>query len=412
METAILFLFSSDKYHNDAKKKAKYKKRQKIFKLNNESNKNMIPDDAKQIKIRDPSIEIIRILAMFAIITNHIVAHNYLDLKYKKYKNQMNFILIICSWHVCGFALISGIVGYKSFKYSNLIYLWILVTFYSVAIYIYFKIFKLNTNKDSLISEFFPVIFCKYWYFTQYFGMYLFLPAINKSVENLTKSELKILSLSLIGLFIIWNDLINPKKDTFKLNRGYSVLSLLIFYIFGTYIGKYKNEYFGFNKIWICSFCIFTFICSSLLTHKLSIYDLNELTGLKLMIMKSLKQLFTIKINSFPMMLQAISLIFFFMQIEYNKYITKIINFIGPLTFSVYLIHENILIMNNYVSLIFRRISNHLALSSIIKILLFKVIKIYCISLTIDYFRSLLFKFCYIKKICLIIEKYLLKLLG
>ena len=191
-----------------------------------------------------------------------------------------------------------------------------------MAIYIYFKIFKLNTNKDSLISEFFPVIFCKYWYFTQYFGMYLFLPAINKSVENLTKSELKILSLSLIGLFIIWNDLINPKKDTFKLNRGYSVLSLLIFYIFGTYIGKYKNEYFGFNKIWICSFCIFTFICSSLLTHKLSIYDLNELTGLKLMIMKSLKQLFTIKINSFPMMLQAISLIFFFMQIEYNKYIS------------------------------------------------------------------------------------------
>ena len=30
------------------------------------------------------------------------------------------------------FGLISGIVGYKKYKFSNLIYLWILVFFYSV----------------------------------------------------------------------------------------------------------------------------------------------------------------------------------------------------------------------------------------------------------------------------------------
>ena len=39
-------------------------------------------------------------------------------------------------------------------------------------------------------QEYCPVIFNRYWYFTTYFGMYLFLPVINKGIENLTKGNL------------------------------------------------------------------------------------------------------------------------------------------------------------------------------------------------------------------------------
>ena len=43
-----------------------------------------------------------------------------------------------------------------------------------------------------------PILFQKYWYFTKYFGMYLFLPVINKGIEGLTRSELRIVVISII----------------------------------------------------------------------------------------------------------------------------------------------------------------------------------------------------------------------
>ena len=41
-----------------------------------------------------------------------------------------------------------------------------------------------------MLPHFFPVIFYKYWYFSEYFGMYLFLPVINKGLSILNQNEL------------------------------------------------------------------------------------------------------------------------------------------------------------------------------------------------------------------------------
>ena len=54
-------------------------------------------------------------------------------------------------WAVNGFGLISGIVGYKKYKFSNLIYIWFLSSFYSliISIYLYYD------NKITLKHLFF-----------------------------------------------------------------------------------------------------------------------------------------------------------------------------------------------------------------------------------------------------------------
>ena len=84
-------------------------------------------------------------------------------------------LYFIFYWHINGFALISGIVGYKTNKYSNLYYLLLCTHFYSVGFHIYFSKYKQNSIVSDIISvEYFPVIFQRYWYFTQYLGMYLF----------------------------------------------------------------------------------------------------------------------------------------------------------------------------------------------------------------------------------------------
>ena len=128
--------------------------------------------------------------------------------------------------------------------------------FYSIGITLVIKKYKqkwFKSLKEKLYEFLFPLVFHKYWYFTQYFGMYLLLPVVNKGLATLTKTELKMLVISTLGIYIIWKDFFNPKIDTFKMKNGYSVLWLLLFYISGAYIGKYNTKkYNGIKKIIFC----------------------------------------------------------------------------------------------------------------------------------------------------------------
>ena len=57
--------------------------------------------------------------------------------------------------------------------------------------------------------------------------------------------------------------------------------------------------------------------------------------------------MFSKSLNSLLKITQSISICLFFLQIHYNKYIAKIICFIGPLAFSIYLIHNNKIARDN-----------------------------------------------------------------
>ena len=207
-------------------------------------------EDKKKIKIRNPGIDLVRMLAMYAIIIHHFIFFGDLNNKYRKYP-EIRLINILTFWHVSSFALISGIVGYKSHKYSNLLYLWLQVYFYSFGIYLIVKKFKPKwIDRQKKYECLFPVMFSHYWYFTQYFGMYLILPVVNKGLSILTKTELKILVISTLAIYIILKDYLVPQFDIFVMKGGYSVLGLLIFYITGAYIGKYNTKkYNGIKKI-------------------------------------------------------------------------------------------------------------------------------------------------------------------
>ena len=222
-------------------------------------------DKKRIVKIRNPGVDMVRILGMYAIVIHHILLHGKVHMKFQKY-TELNLLLTFCFFHVSSFALISGVVGYKTNKYSNLIYLWLWVFFYSVVIHYTEKKFKPQwIISGPMLYDLFPVIFYRYWYFTQYFGMYLFLPVINKGISLINQTELKLLVFSTITVYIVWKDIINPMFDSFKMDQGFSVLWLLIFYLTGAYIGKYRVDYIGIKKIFFCFGCIFIFFFSTLL---------------------------------------------------------------------------------------------------------------------------------------------------
>jgi len=208
-----------------------------------------INDKQKIIKKRNPGIDLIRVITMLGIVYTHILFQGKGIFKYSKYKNEIQITHTLVFWHNNAFSLISGIVGYKSTKYSNLLYLWLCVTFYSVGIRYYYLLFKPGVRVNGeLYKEYFPVIYKRYWYFSSYFGMFIFLPAINKGLQYLSKSELNLLVTSIFFIFVLWYNCINNRIDVFLMNRGFSTIWLLCLYIIGVYIGKFNLVYKGIKR--------------------------------------------------------------------------------------------------------------------------------------------------------------------
>ena len=340
---------------------------------------------------------------MYGIVFHHLYYNKISQVKYQNYK-ELKLFLILLFWHNNGFAFISGYVGYKTHKYSNLLYLWVCVSFYSVILYsLYLKYNPLVVGNDKLYHNFFPIIYQRYWFFTKYFGMYLYLPIINKGIAYLNKSELKICIISILNISVFWHDIMNIKLDVFQFNKGFSVIWLLTFYITGSYFGKYKIYYLGKKKYIFCLINFLIFLFFSLLYYIINKYKRNDFKENKLALI--LKNLLTEYYDSNLKVIQSISIILLLLQINYNDKLGKIISFVGAKTFAVYLIHYNKYIQKNILIHLFDNEKNNISLFAVYKVFLTKCLFIFIICITIDYIRNLLFNLLKIRKLCVFLEK-------
>jgi len=332
---------------------------------------------------------------------------------YSQYRDKLFSTFTYVFYHNNAYGLISGIVGYKSTKYSNLLFLWLYVVFYSVGIRYYLKNIKHGNVEGELYTEYYPVIYGRYWYFTSYFAMYMFLPAVNKGIQYLNKPEFKALVMGICGIFVIWQSFMNEKDDQFKMGGGFSTIWLLCLYITGAYIGKYNVVYTGIKRYILCFIYLFIFFFSCFIHIKFSNYTIVDYVGnYKVKFKNYFKKLSSNSLICVIKFSQAISLALLFLQLKYNKYLSKLITFVGPLTFAVYLIHNNSNIKLNYFHKLFEGKSQNLAFNEVIQILILTSIKIFLGCIIIDYLRHLLFTILRIRKICIFIERIFFKIIS
>ena len=373
-----------------------------------ESKSNLQP-----VKIRNPGVDLGRILAMLGIVVHHVLLFGRGFNKYRQYPD-LNKLNTAVFWHVSTYIFISGYVGYKSTKYSNLLYLWLCKLFYSIGIVKYLTLYKPYIYKREIgLMDFFPVFTNQYWYFTTYFGMYLFLPVVNKGLENINKSQLKIMIIILISVYIIFKDYMFPKNDVFIMNRGYSVIWFLIFYSTGAYFGKFKKDRGLLKKIIYNIIYILIFYYSTILCFNLPNYPVNkENPSFRDKFIIFLRSLFITRISAIPMILQSITLMLFITNISYNKILAKIITFIGPLTFGVYLIHDNLQIRYKFMINILNDYPRNLPFYKVIEVVFKVSLQIFVKCIIIDYLRNILFRICQIRRICILIEKLIFLIFG
>ena len=356
-------------------------------------------------KGRNAGIDLLRILGMLDIVVCHTIIDSNIYNRYSKYFNQIKYMEVFTNWHISTFGIISGIVGfrnYKTLKYSNLLYLWLLVTFYQITVHISYNIYR-NIHSSLNIRYFFPAINGNHWYFTCYFGMYFFLPIINRGLFYLTKNEFTIIVISLIGIFVFWRDynlyLAYKELDPFSMNSGRSMIGLILFYIIGAYIGKYFINDTKKRKIYYYLICILVFVVSGhLINHYLNYIGYQNYK-------RALKALLGFRLNSIPTLLQSISLALFFSHLKFNNNLAKFISFFGQLAFSVYIIHDQIDIRYVIFTNLFHKYPYEYSLSHVLFLIVLNALRYSLICMIIDIGRFLLFKLFRVRKLCLFLDK-------
>ena len=228
--------------------------------------------------------------------------------------------------------------------------------------------------------------------------MYYFLPFAINSINSVNKNLYRKIIFHFFFIYSLYYTIIrnNIKNTNFNyINEGYSSLWLWILYIVGAYFGRFLIDKSTFsNFLYLLLYLIISFISSE--------YSINNIRK-----KNSLNFIF-LSYASPTVIIQAISLIFFFSHIKINNnLLIKIISFFYPLNFSVNIIHSRFFFSKLQSSQKLFKFINSLSPKN----LFFKIygisIVIYFICTFIDYLRLLLFKLFKIRNICEIIEKIL-----
>ena len=338
-------------------------------------------------KARNSGIDLLRVILSFNVIIIHLLFYGGPQ-THMDPSNPAFYILwllglaIICT--VNCFALISGYLAYGSnVKYSNIIRLYLIVLYYSIAITLFIAIFfPEETYSDSWSRAFFPISTNTFWYFTAYFGLFAFSPLLVYGMKIIQKPYADAL---LIFIFLAFSVLPTVSAiDPFLINKGYSMLWITAMFIVGMYLKKYdiakKIKKTNLISLYIGSIAI---TCIGIF---LSLGNPN-FAGARLM-----------EYNSPTTVIAAISIVLLFSSIQCRPVIQKMAAYCSPIVFSVYLIHEHPFIRNLFIYDCLLPILDRSPILQLIAVF-GSAMLIWLTCFCLDHIRQTVFKFCGIEKL-------------
>lgn len=198
----------------------------------------------EQVKVqeRNASLDVLRIIAMFMIMTAHFFGWG--GAVNKLTTGDLNYFIVMPIYFVCGlgntlFFLLAGYFA-KPPKMKKALFIQRKTCFYSFVISL--LVFCIGINDGIgvgyVVKSFFPVIFNRYWFISVYLVLYVFSFVLIPGLENLKKSQF----LFVIALLLIHN--------TCVMDASYTFMEGLLAYTVGYYLKKFK-PYENLKKVWI-----------------------------------------------------------------------------------------------------------------------------------------------------------------
>lgn len=330
---------------------------------------------------RRTGIELLRIIAMFAIVLGHFVAHSNGFTTAISIKNplviaermvesfglfKVNVFILIT-----GFFMIEKQMDFSQIK-KRLFPLWRQVFGYSVVILIVMFVF-FRPSIIETIKSFFPILCYRYWFITTYFVLIILTPIINRAFHNIEEKSMRKIVLAIVGCFALWQTIM-PFVTTVDDMKGYSIIWFVVVYIIGGYIKKFGINLVN-NKLRIPLYLLMS-VCY--LGYSYAV----ELFSAKVNIKVNIPYY-----NSIFALVASIALFNFFLKININGKIGRVISYLSGSVIAIYLISDNPLVRgvlyNNILHI--DKYINH-GIKSILIILLLALI-VFVVCLCIDILR-------------------------
>lgn len=266
-------------------------------------------------------IEALRVLAMLMIVSLHYLGHGGVIHSPDSTNYYLGWMLESLSYVAVNcYVLISGylLINSTKFRFKRVFDIWLQVFFYSVGI---FLIFIYTQDTPISLAPFMPIKFKIYWFATAYLGLYLFHPYINQVLKLIDRKSFNRLIVIIVILLSVMSF---SGIDTFQVEGGYSLIWMIALYIVGAYIRlrDFKSDSLAMFGI---------YFVLSLLTY---LMKLNFDGDINLDVLYAY--------NSITVLGASVALFMCFKDLKLDvPVVSHFFRFLGPLTFGVYLIHEN-----------------------------------------------------------------------
>ncbi|MCI6857468.1 MAG: acyltransferase [Bacteroidales bacterium] len=332
-------------------------------------------------KKRNPSFEILRVLAMFLIVVWHFMIHG-VGLKQVGVTDTPAGLFNFCAMEYIGclakvstncYILITGYFMINSVhRWRKLAKVWLPVFFYSFFICLILLLCGKITGWDKLWHSALPLWFDRYWFATKYVALFALAPFLSIVAKGVDRSRY----LYLLGILLVIN-------LDFLLGKSFSSNNSLLWFIFLFFMGGYIRLHGNFSgrnhygKLYFATAAVIavttlatTFAHYSVWFAPISVHYHN---------------------NNGVAFLSALFLFLWTAKLKVgDNAFSRFMMRIAPLTFGVYLIHDNEFVRRIVWNEMFDA-KAHVTGWEFVPYMLGVVLAIYAVCTLIDYGRERLF---------------------
>lgn len=345
---------------------------------------------------RQANYELLRIIAMFMVVTLHYLNHTGMLLTAGGEGGGARFLGMLvesfCIVAVNVYVMISGYFLVEAgFKVKRIVTLVCQVLFYAVMIPLIMMGSGLAVGGGEsgiyrLQQYLFPLQSEHYWFAASYVYLYLFTPVLNAAVKAMSRKQMRI---TIGGLLLLFCGLKSVVPIRFAMDRfGYDFGWFLCVYLLAAYIRLYGCPFIRDAKR---AWRLYIGCCLLIFAMGAGLYMINAKTGKFAYYMEV-----PYHYNFILCLLGAAGLFMAFRYVRIPKgKVSELICKLSPLTFGVYLFHEHIDIRNEWVGWIeeFTGPAAQTGVLGFVVRLLVSVFVVYAAGSFIDAIRLNIFRF-------------------
>ena len=295
----------------------------------------VVGKEQTNVKKRETNMELLRIVAMLMVIALHCVGRGKLLGNEELSIGNLLFVRILDSSALIANSLFLMTTGYyminKNFNLKRILNLWGKTILYCFIIW---GICVLLGRKTHYLRSLFPVTIGNYWFISAYISLYFLMPIINIGLNKLSQKQFKYLLIVLIVMFSVIRVISNPSAiysgAMFPVILMYSIGAYIRKYVEAKKDGKYIIKYILLTIVFVLIYIILTVMKST--TTNVEVYS-------RLYIILTAFREFSCIIP----VAMAICVFMKFKTINIKSvFANKLITFVAPSMFSIYIIHDNI----------------------------------------------------------------------